>query len=175
MVTRNEKRSGAAKESLGVKSGGWFGTLESAIDVLGKLAEVSAKRAERHGECTVKGLDKVRVVYGLNIRTGLDGEETHRVEPFGNVHAGYDGIIVDEVREPLVDVFDEGGEVVVTAELPGASKDEITVEQRGDILAIESHGERQYAKEIVLPSAIDGDSLKKKYNNGVLEIRVRKT
>ena len=174
MVTGNDKRSGAAKEALEVKSGGWFGTLESAIDTLGKLAEVAAKRAERHGECAVKGLDKVRVVYGLNIHTALDGKQSHRADPFGNVHAGNDGIIIDEVREPLVDVFDEGGEVVVTAELPGARKDEITVEQRGHILAIESHGERQYAKEIALPSAIDGDSLQTKYNNGVLEIRARK-
>ena len=173
MATRNDKWSGTAKEALEVKSGGWFGTLESAIDALGKLAEVSAKRAQRHGECTV-GLDKVRVVYGLSIRTGLDGKQTHRAEPFGNVHAGNDGITVDEIREPLVDVFDEGGEVVVTAELPGACKDEITVGQRGDILAIESRGERQYAKEIGLPSAIDGDSLRTKYNNGVLEIRARK-
>ena len=78
------------------------------------------------------------------------------------------------MREPLVDVFDEGTEIVVTAELPGAREDEITIEQRDAVLAISSQGERRYAKEVLLPGAIDGNSVKKKYNNGVLQIRARK-
>jgi len=81
---------------------------------------------------------------------------------------------VDEVHEPMVDVFDEGSEIVVTAELPGARENEITIEQRDAVLAIESQGERRYAKEVVLPGAIDRSSVRKKYNNGVLEIRARK-
>ena len=74
----------------------------------------------------------------------------------------------------VVDVFDEGREVVIITELPGAREEEITVEIRGDVLTIESHGERHYAKEVLLPSAIDGKSVQRKYNNGVLEIRARK-
>src|SRR5215831_1131784 len=65
-------------------------------------------------------------------------------------------------------------EIVVTVELPGARENEIKVEQRDALLAIESQGERRYAKEVLLPGAIDGNSLQKKYNNGVLEIRARK-
>jgi HSP20 family protein len=96
------------------------------------------------------------------------------VERFGNVRPSREGFVVDEVREPLADVFDERDEVVVTAELPGAKEAEITVELKGDMLTIESKGERHYAKEIVLPVEVDAASLRKKYNNGVLEIRVRK-
>ena len=44
---------------------------------------------------------------------------------------------------------------------------------KGDVLTIASHGERHYAKEVQLPSAIDSKTLKKKYNNGVLEIRAQ--
>jgi HSP20 family protein len=71
-------------------------------------------------------------------------------------------------------VFDEGTEIVITAELPGVREDEITIEQRDSVLAISSSGERRYAKEVLLPGAIDGSSVKKKYNNGVLQIRARK-
>jgi HSP20 family protein len=46
--------------------------------------------------------------------------------------------------------------------------------QRDAVLAISSQGERRYAKEVLLPGAIDGNSVKKKYNNGVLQIRARK-
>jgi len=175
MVKKTTKRAGVSKEVLEIELGGLFRGLGEALDLLGKLVEVGTKHAEHHGEFRVRGMgEKARGVYGFSIRTGIGGEGAARVEPFGNVHATKEGIVVDEVREPLVDVFDEGGEVVVTAELPGAREQEITVELRGDVLTIESHGERCYAKEVLLPGATDGTSLRKKYNHGVLEIRVRK-
>jgi len=175
MAKKSTMRAGRLKEGVELELGGLFRGLGDAVDLLGKLVEVGTKHAEHQGEFTVKGLgEKARGVYGFSIRTGIGGEGAARVEPFGNVHASKEGIVVDEVREPLVDVFDEGGEVVLTAELPGAREEEITAELRGDVLTIESHGERHYAKEILLPSAIDGKSLQKKYNNGVLEIRARK-
>jgi len=174
-MKKSAKRSGEAKEGLDIELGGLFSTLGNAVDLLGKLVEVGAKHAEHQGEFQVKGLgDKGRGVYGFSIRTGLGGEGVAHVEPFGNVHATKEGIVVDEVREPLVDVFDEGGEVVITAELPGAREEEITAQMKGDVLTIASHGERHYAKEVQLPCAIDSKTLKKKYNNGVLEIRARK-
>ena len=49
-------------------------------------------------------------------------------------------------------MFDERDEVVVTAELPGAKDAEIAVELKGDMLIIETKGERRYAKEIDLPA-----------------------
>lgn len=175
MIKKSTKRAGASKEGAEIELGGLFRSLGDAVDLLGKLVEVGTKHAEHQGEFTVKGLgEKARGVYGFSIRTGLGGEGAARVEPFGNVRAGDEGIVVDEVREPVVDVFDEGGEVVVTAELPGAREEEITAELRGDVLIIGSHGERHYAKEVLLPSPVDGKSLERKYNNGVLEIRARK-
>lgn len=173
MVRKSTKHSGAAKEGIDVDLGGLFRGLGDAVDLIDKLVEVGKKHAEHQGEFGVKGLgDKVRGVYGFSIRTGIGGES--RVEPFGNVHSTKEGIVVEEVREPLVDVFDEGQEVVVTAELPGAREGEITVELQGDVLTIKSEGERHYAKEVPLPAAVDGQSLQKKYNNGVLEVRARK-
>ena len=175
MAKKDARRSDDAKEGLGVELGGFFGTLGNAVDLLAKLAEAGAEHAQHQGEFALRGLgDEARAVYGFSIRTGLGGEGAGRVEPFGNIHATKEGVVVDDVHEPLVDVFDEGGEFVVTAELPGARDDEIMVEQRDAALVIESHGERRYAKKILLPDAIDGESLRKKYNNGVLEIRARK-
>ncbi len=175
MVKRTTRRAGVSKEGLEIELGGLFRGLGDAVEMLGKLVEAGTKHAEHQGEFTVKGLgEKARGVYGFSIRTGIGGEGAARVEPFGNVHATNEGIVVDEVREPVVNVFDEGGEVVVTAELPGAREEDITAEAHGNVLTIASQGERHYAKDVLLPSAIDGQSLQKKYNNGVLEIRARK-
>ena len=78
------------------------------------------------------------------------------------------------MREPLIDVFDEGAEIVVAAELPGAKESAIEVEVRGDVLAISSSGERRYAKEVVLPSPVDAASMKRSFKNGLLELRLKK-
>lgn len=169
-MTKSTK-AGAKPE---IEIGGLFRSLGEAVDLLGKLVETGGTHT-RQGEFRVKGLgDKARGVYGFSIRTGLGGETGATVERFGNVRPSREGFVVDEVREPLADIFDERDQVVVTAELPGAKEPEIVVELKGDMLTIESKGERHYAKEIVLPVEVEAASLQKKYNNGVLEIRVRK-
>jgi HSP20 family protein len=175
MVKKRTTHSHGEKEGLDIELGGLFRGLGDAVDLIDKLVEVGKKHAEHQGEFDVKGLgDKVRGVYGFSIRTGLGGAGDTRVEPFGNVHTTKEGIVVDEVREPLVDVFDEDKEIVITAELPGARESEITIEVEGHLLKIKSHGERSYAKDVPLPAAVDVQNLHKKYNNGILEVRARK-
>jgi HSP20 family protein len=172
MTKSTKGHSGRGKPEIEV--GGLFRSLGEAVDLLGKLVETGGTHT-REGEFSVKGLgDKARGVYGFSIRTGLGGESGAKVERFGNVHSSKEGFVVDEIREPIADIFDEHNEVVVTAELPGAKEVDISVELKGDMLTIESKGERHYAKEIVLPVEVDAASLQKKYNNGVLEIRMRK-
>lgn len=172
-MTKSTKGGGhQGKPELDV--GGLFGSLGEVVGLLGKLVETGGSHSGQ-GEFHVKGLgDKARGVYGFTIRTGIGGDAATTVERFGNVHPSREGFVVDEVREPLADVFDEKDEVVVTAELPGAKESEITVEIKGDMLTIESKGERSYAKEIVLPVEVDATSITRTYNNGVLEIRMRK-
>jgi HSP20 family protein len=176
MEKKSAKPGGGVKGGLEVDLGGLFGTLGSAVDLLGKLAEAGAKHVQHSDHVTLESLgDEARGVCGFSIRAGRGGAGAASVEPFGNIPASTEGeTVADEVHEPMVDVFDEGCEIVVTAELPGAREDDITVEQRDAVLTIESQGERCYAKEVLLPGAIDVSSLQKKYNNGVLEIRARK-
>src|SRR5262245_48522419 len=174
MAKRSAKPGcGSADDGIEVKLGGLFSTLGNAVDLLGRLAETGARHAQHGDDVTVENFgNDAQGVYGFGIRTGRGGAGADNAGPFRNVPA--EGVVADDVHEPLVDVFDEGAEIVVTAELPGAREDEISIDQRDAVLAITSQGERRYAKEVLLPSAIDGSSVKKKYNNGVLEIRARK-
>jgi HSP20 family protein len=126
---------------------------------------------EKKGE--IGGLPKgAKGVYGFSIKT-LAGKPV--VESFGNIRETAAGPVVEEVREPIVDVFDEEDYILVIAELPGVSEDEIKVEVAGDILNLTaSDRDRKYAKEILLPGKVKSDSMKTSYKNGVLEVTLGK-
>jgi HSP20 family protein len=78
------------------------------------------------------------------------------------------------VREPLVDVFDEDKEVLVVAELPGASEKDIAVTIKDSALTLEAKGQHRYAKDIDLPAKVKPEPVRKVYRNGLLEIRFAK-
>lgn len=173
MPERKKKEKEEAKVSFDLGFGGLFKGLGDFLDLLSDMVETGEEEVSRTGEFRVKGLgDKGRGVYGFTVRTGIGG--IPRVERFGNIRATEEGPVVAEVREPLVDVFDEGQEIVVVAELPGVGEEEIHIEVQDDILSLETTGERQYAKEILLSETVDATTLQKAYKNGILELRLKK-
>ena len=158
--------------SLDLGFGGLFKGLGNLLDLIPKLAE-AGQEVSRTGEFKVKGLgEQARGVYGFSIRTGIGG--TPQVESFGNIRTTESGPVVADVREPLVDVFDEANEILIVAELPGVSEEEIQVTVREDILSLETTGAHKYAKEILLSAPVDPMTLAKVYKNGILEVRVKR-
>ena len=151
-----------------ISFGGLFKGLGNLIDLASKLSE---EGVEKRGK--IKGLPKgAKGVYGFSIRT-LAGKPV--IESFGNIRETAKGPVVEEVREPMIDIFDEEDHISVIAELPGVSEDEIKVEVAGDILNLTaSDRDRKYAKEILLPSKVKPDSVKTSYRNGILEITLQK-
>jgi len=94
-------------------------------------------------------------------------------------------------REPFVDIFDNGNEFIITAELPGVKKEDIKVRVTDDAVYIEAQVKREkeleregairieryysgYRRVIRLPEEVIPEKAKAKYNNGVLEIRIPK-
>ncbi len=177
-MTEQKKKKVEASFDLGF--GGLFKGLGDFVDALSDLVEKTDETSThtdegttQTGEFRVKGMGKqARGVYGFSIRTATGG--IPQVERFGNIRTTGEGPVVAEVREPLVDHFDEGEEIVVVAELPGVSEEEIHVEIKDDILSLETTGERKYAKELQLSEAVDTTTLRKTYKNGILELRLKK-
>ena len=170
---RETKKEEEVKVSFDLGFGGLFKGLGDFIDLLGEMIETGEEEVARTGEFKVKGLgDKARGVYGFSVRTGIGG--IPRVERFGNIRTTEEGPVVAEVREPLVDLFDEEQEIVIVAELPGVAEEEVHIEVQDDILSLETTGERKYAKEILLPEPVDATTLQKAYKNGILELRLKK-
>ena len=151
---------------------GLFQGFGNIIDLVSKLEEEGKNAGERSGEFTSPS-GKVKAVYGLSVKRGLGGKPT--VESFGNVRKTASGAVVEEEREPLVDIFDEKDHVLIIIELPGIEEEHIKTSVKGDILTLSAaHGDRKYYKEVVLPEDVDTGTIKKKYKNGVLEIRIGK-
>ncbi len=109
------------------------------------------------------------IIYGYSITIGPDGKPI--IREFGTVPRKIEGRPIIE-REPLVDVAETDDEIIVTAETPGVRKEEIRIEVRDSELEIRA-GDKFY-KKIDLPAPVDPEGSKATYNNGVLEIKLRK-
>lgn len=107
--------------------------------------------------------------------------------PFLRERAGF-----VEMAMPALDVYEEKDEIVVKAELPGMSKDDIEVDISDSHLTlkgekkkeekIEEEGyfacERTYGafhRSVELPREVQADKVKASFKNGVLEVRLPKT
>ncbi|MBM3243040.1 Hsp20/alpha crystallin family protein [Candidatus Poribacteria bacterium] len=92
---------------------------------------------------------------------------------------------------PTIDMFEREDEVVVRAEIPGMSKEEIDISTLGNTLTISGERkaeaevkednyyccERSYGRfqrEITLPQGVDAEKIKASYKNGILEVTLPK-
>jgi HSP20 family protein len=93
--------------------------------------------------------------------------------------------------KPVVDIFDKTDSIIIHAELPGVTKDNVSIEVKENVLTLK--GERVEVKEVsedkffrkersfgsfyrafTLPSAINPDNIKATFKEGVLEIEIPK-
>lgn len=97
-----------------------------------------------------------------------------------------------EVLSPAVDIYEEDDDLVVKAELPGISKEDIEVKVTDDYITISGEKKREekvekkdyyryersygsFSRTFRLPVDVQTEKAKAKFENGVLEIRIPKT
>jgi HSP20 family protein len=97
-----------------------------------------------------------------------------------------------ETLSPRVDIFEEGNEVVLKADMPGIQKKDIDITIADNMLTISgerthedklqkgcyvryerTHG--SFFRSFELPSDVDAEQIKAHLDNGVLELRLPKT
>ena len=170
---KNDKDSdvefGAGKLGLG----GVFKGIENLIDLAAKLKE-SGGQISKEGEIDLSHLKEgMKGVFGFSVKTAVGGEPV--VESFGNIKQTPAGPSVEDVREPLTDIFDEEHEIKILAEMPGINQGDIHLDLKDDILDIRAEsGKRKYHKEVLLPAPVQAGTLTSRYHNGILEIKVGK-
>jgi HSP20 family protein len=132
-----------------------------------RLIEEGGGEIERRGE--MEGPGELKGIYGFTIKTGL-GDGKPVVREFGNVRPARKGAVVEEVRDPIVDVFDEEKEVSVVAEIPGVEESELDLQVKDDVLIISTSGDKKYQTEVLLPRAFAPEAMESSYRNGVLKV-----
>jgi len=89
---------------------------------------------------------------------------------------------------PFVDLFQDGDDTVLTAEIPGVKREDINIEVKENLFRI--HGERKleypekasihrverqnmkFDRTIRLPIRVDSNNVKAEYINGVLKVKL---
>jgi HSP20 family protein len=158
-----------------VKLGGVVRSLGGFIDLLSNLSNLAEENGGTFSRTGEIGDDKqgVKAVYGFSVKMGAGGKPF--VEQFGNVKDDGRGAVVEEAREPLVDVFDESDHVLVLAELPGVDAEDVHYEIEGDVLSLNAaRGDRKYQKEVVLPAAVLAKGATSSHRNGMFELKLLK-
>ncbi|AGK61425.1 Molecular chaperone (small heat shock protein) [Archaeoglobus sulfaticallidus PM70-1] len=111
------------------------------------------------------------IIRGFSIRIGPDGKP--EIKEFGTKFEG--GIKGIEERKPLIDVMETDEEVQIIAEMPGVNKEDIDLNATETTLEIKADGEnRKYFETVELPAEVIPESAKARYNNGVLEVVMKK-
>jgi len=156
--------------------GGFEGILGGLTDFVEKLGELAEKgeQLSRTGEIHWKGREKdLKGVYGFSVKAGIGGGDV-KVEPFGNIRKDEKSgqPIVQDIIEPLVDVFEEKDHALVVAEMPGIGSEDVRLDVKDDILIIYAErGNKKYQKEVLLPRSYPKEKMLVSCNNGILEIK----
>jgi len=170
----NKKKDGEPNINIDFGLGGLFKGLGNLVDLVTELSEkgqiIREKTQEFSGEGPLKDL---KGVYGFSVKMGSGG--TPEVQSFGNVKKSPEGPVVDEVREPMTDIFEEAKEVQVIAEMPGVEEKDVKLDLNDDILVINANNsKRKYHKEVLLPTKVKPETLAFSYKNGILEVKIEK-
>jgi HSP20 family protein len=97
-----------------------------------------------------------------------------------------------ELTTPMVDVYEEKDDVVVKAELPGMTKDDIEVDISDRYLTLKGEKKKEekieeedyfacertygaFHRSVELPKDVQADKVKASFKDGILEIRLPKT
>jgi HSP20 family protein len=175
----SQRKRPAHEEHSGLDSGLGSLGLGGLLGGLGKLVDLATKldgagEVRKEGEFDLSQIKEgMKGVFGISIRTATGGKPV--VQQFGNIRQTPEGPKVESEREPITDVFDEGPEVKIYAEMPGVTESDIKLDLKGDILDITaSNNSRKYHKEILLPTVVKPETMASSYKNGILEIRIAK-
>jgi HSP20 family protein len=179
-MSKEKNKKGKETEGLNIDFGignlglgGIFKGIGDLVDLAAKLKDAGGE-INKEGEIDLSNLKEgMKGIFGVSIKTAVGGKPV--VESFGNVKRTPEGPKVEEEREPLTDVFDENEEIRIYAEMPGVNQEDIELDLREDILDIAAQtGDRKYHKEILLPAKVQAETIVSSYNNGILEIKVKK-
>ena len=121
----------------------------------------------------------------------LQNEMNRLFSTFFDAPTGGNGGTVGRRWIPAMDLVETEDHYVLTADLPGLSQDDITLEFEGDVLTLSGerkaeHAERKegyyrleratglFSRSLTLPEGVDPEAVTATFDKGVLEVRIPK-
>jgi HSP20 family protein len=83
---------------------------------------------------------------------------------------------VEETKatSPALDVFENDGEFLLVADLPGVAQGGAEVTLDRDRLVLSANGARRFRRELVVPPSVDGEKVSASMKAGVLTVHLPK-
>jgi len=122
-----------------------------------------------------------------------DWFEDFRSRPFQRLwRPGFGRLRALSLDVPALDVYEQKDDLILKAEIPGLTKDEIDISLEGTTLTIKGEKKKEeevkeddyyrcertygaFSRSLELPVAVQTDKVNASFKNGVLEIRLPKT
>lgn len=152
--------------------------LKSRLEELREKLRAAGGKEAQSGEAWQKSAATI----SGHIRTsGLLGEREFHIGTTGkpshdNAGRRWPAPEPAESSEPPIDVFYEGPQVTIVADVPGVSLEDmdLTVDDKTFSLVIKATARRSYERKLVLEAEVEPRILQATCNNGVLEVRLQK-
>ncbi|MEM3593700.1 MAG: gas vesicle protein GvpH [Candidatus Jordarchaeaceae archaeon] len=123
---------------------------------------------------TETDIGEAPIHYSFSIHIDENGKPV--VTEYGNINPTKSETLKGTVQTPYVEthIDKEAGTMIVVAELPGVSKENIKVKANKRKITISAESEKKkYYKEVDAEHEIDPKSTEAEYKNGILEVRVK--
>ena len=164
-----------AIEEIDRRLGGLLGPLAEGLAKLADAAE-KAQAASGAREFTLDtGKGPVRLRADYSVRVGSVAERLARAgsagrDPSQPLREPQTAPAQPEAAEPALDVFEDETGWSLTADMPGASLEALSLAVEGGTLTIATAGSRRYRAEVAVPAWVTADALERRLANGVLEL-----
>ncbi len=171
--------------------GSFFKGLNEVANFITELAEKTEQAAQRAAEKRAvnneykpqNGVTGFAAKWGIGPNPNQERPGGPPLSPFSRPPAPYSSNSVSTadpaatVREPFLEVHDETeqGQILVIAELPGVDEAHLQIEIQDDVLIIRGEGATfRYEKETLLPAIVQPEPHSRQFQNGLLELRLKK-
>jgi HSP20 family protein len=113
--------------------------------------------------------------YRSQITVSTEGKP--QIRNFENVKPSVRRVIEQpNIREPFVDILvdEKNNSLVITAEMPGISKEDIRVNVSSNLIVLHGEkGNKKYHTEIPVETDLDDSSARAHYTNGILDLKLK--
>jgi HSP20 family protein len=177
-----KQKQAAADLSAMLGIGGLFDGVSNLITKFGELAEKGESLRAAVGEGETSSGKKFTTSYGVNVRfgggkegVGKDGEYSVNPVPKASKPEQKPATSVPRMREPNVELFDEGDHIQIIAEMPGVSSEDVHLTFMEKSLLIQGVSKvAEFKKELPLTHEFGPEQVSITANNGVVEIRLKR-